>query len=157
GRSHVRLNLRGWSQKSDEWNDSMWYRLRYRVLASGQPAADGILALSTKADGVFDMRVVASNFALPGAPYRLRVYTQSVADRRPVAGIEVKAELESDSVDEADSKLTLRATTDARGFAQMEFKIPPTWTDSADIKVVGSKGQVVREADSDVSFRANWR
>src|SRR5262249_44034346 len=71
--------------------------------------------------------------------------------------IEVKAELESDSVDEADSKLTLRATTDARGFAQMEFKIPPTWTDSADIKVVGSKGQVVREADSDVSFRANWR
>jgi hypothetical protein len=156
GPNHVRLDLRGWKQKSNEWNDSIWYRLRYRIIvpAAQSPAAEGILALSTKADGIFDMRVVTSKNALPGKPLRVRIYTQSTADLRPMSGVAVRAELESD---DAESKLARVGLTDDRGFAQIEFNVPPTWTDSATVKVVASKGQVIREASEDVSFNALWR
>lgn len=156
GPNHVRLELRGWKQKSSEWNDSIWYRLRYRVTvpAAPSPVAEGTLALSTKADGVFDMRVVTSRNALPGKPLRVRIYTQSVADLRPMPGVAIRAELESD---DADSKLTRVGMTDARGVAQIEFNVPSTWTDSATVKVVASKGQLVREANEDVSLNALWR
>jgi MG2 domain/Carboxypeptidase regulatory-like domain/Macroglobulin domain MG3 len=156
GANRVRLELRGWKQKSNEWNDSIWYRLRYKVMvpAAQSPIAEGILALSTKADGVFDMRVVTSQNALPGKPLRVRIYTQSVSDLRPMPSVKVRAELEPD---DAENKLTRAGVTDARGFAQLEFNVPSTWTGSATVKVVASKGQVVREADEEVSFHALWR
>ena len=156
GTNHIRLELRGWKQKSEEWNDSIWYRLRYKVTVppANSPAAVGILALSTKADGIFDMRVVTSQNALPGKPLRVRIYTQSVADLHPMPSVQVRAELESD---DAENKLNRAGVTDARGYAQLEFNVPASWTDSATIKVIASKGQVVRETSEEVSFRALWR
>ena len=156
GTNHVGLELRGWKQRSEEWNDSIWYRLRYKVSipAAASPSTEGILALSSKADGVFDMRVVTSQNALPGRPLRVRIYTQSLADLSPMSGVEVRAELESD---DAESKLTAAGRTDARGFSQIEFNVPSTWTDSATVKVVASKGQVIREANEEISFHALWR
>src|SRR5215471_11720109 len=41
----------GWDQKSSEWNDTIWYRVRYRVMPRGGKAvAEGVLALAATAD-----------------------------------------------------------------------------------------------------------
>src|SRR5215471_16734052 len=60
GVNRVSAPFAGWDQKSSEWNDTIWYRVRYRVMPRGGKAvAEGVLALAATADGVFDLRVVA--------------------------------------------------------------------------------------------------
>lgn len=158
GLNQISVPLQGWTQKSDEWNDSIWYRVRYRVVPAqaGTAGAEGILALAAKGDGIFDVRVVASRRTVPGMPYRVRVYTQSLSTLQPLAGVQLSAELESD---DDDAILKLASVTNARGYAQIEFKVPSGegWGSSASLTVVARKGQVVRKATERVEFIARPR
>jgi hypothetical protein len=157
GMNQISIPLSGWTQKSDEWNDSIWYRVRYRVNPSQPGAApvEGILALVAKADGIFDLRVVASKYTVPGMPFRVRVYTQSLSTLLPMAGVQISAQLEGDE----DATLKLEAVTNSHGYAQFDFRVPSTedWGSSASLKVVARKGQVAREADDTVDFLAQPR
>ena len=153
GLNQISVPLSGWNQKSDEWNDSIWYRVRYRVVPSqtGATTVDGILALAAKADGIFDLRVVASKRTVPGMPFRVRVYTKSLSTLQPMGGVQLSAELESD---DDDGILKLASVTDSHGYAQLDFKVPSAegWGSSASLKVVARKGQVVRQATDTVNF-----
>jgi hypothetical protein len=153
GVNQISVPLRGWTQKPNEWNDSIWYRVRYRVIPSepGVATAEGTLGLAAKADGIFDLKIVASKRTIPGMPFRVRVYTQSLSNLLPMAGVQLSAQLESD---DEDAILKLDSITNSRGYAQFDFKIPVTeaWGSSATLKVVARKGQVVREANDTVEF-----
>jgi len=91
GVNEISVRLNGWTQKSDEWNDSIWYRVRYRVTPSqaGVTGTESVLALTAKADGLFDLRVVTSKRTVPGMPLRVRVYTQSLSTLLPMSGVKV--------------------------------------------------------------------
>lgn len=158
GLNQISVPLQGWTQKSSEWNDSIWYRVRYRVIPSqaGVATVEGILALAAKADGIFDLKIVASRRAVPGMPFRVRVYTQALSSLSPMAGVQLAAQLESD---EEDATLKLDSVTNTHGYAQFDFKIPVTeaWDSSATLKVVARKGQVVREANDTVDFDVHPR
>ncbi len=158
GLNQTPVPVSGWIQKSSEWNDSVWYRVRYHVTSSqaGAAAVEGILALAAKSDGLFDLRVVASKRTVPGMPYRVRVYARSLSTLLPLAAVHVSAQLESD---DDQSKLKLDSVTNSRGYAQFEFKIPSAegWGSSASLDVIARKGQVVREATDRVDFVAHWQ
>ena len=153
GLNQISVLLRGWTQKPNEWNDSIWYRVRYKVVPAqpGAATAEGILALAAKADGIFDLKIVASKRTVPGLPFRVRVYAQSLSNLLPMSGVQLSAQLESD---EEDVILKLDSVTNSRGYAQFDFKISITeaWGSSATLKVVARKGQVVREANDTVDF-----
>ena len=157
GLNQIAIPLNGWTQRSDEWNDAIWYRVRYRVIPSQTGAAhiEGILALASKADGMFNLRVVASRHTVPGMPFRVRVYTDSLSTLLPMAGVQISAQLEGDE----DATLKLEAVSNSHGYAQFDFKVPSAegWVSSASLKVVARKGQVVREADDTVDFVAHPR
>jgi len=158
GLNQISVPLRGWTQKPDEWNASIWYRVRYHVVPAqaGSAAAEGILGLAAKADGIFDLKIVASRRTVPGMPFRVRVYAQSLSLLLPMAGVQLSAQLESD---EEDAVLKLDSVTNIHGYAQFDFKIPMTeaWGSSATLTVVARKGQVVREANDTVDFDVHPR
>lgn len=157
GSNHVSLPFHGWTQNPSQGNESIWYRIRYSITPQNKASGPaGILSLAAKADGMFDLRVVASKQTAPGMPLRVRVYTRALNTLMPMAGVQISAQLE---FDDEDRTLKLTSVTNTRGLAQMEFKIPAekAWGSSASLTVTARRGQLVREATDSVNFIAHWK
>ncbi len=133
GKSETLIPLPLTARESDQ---QIWYRLRYRVHTAGGESS-GIIALSQICGFCFSM-TTSSTTVMPGRPARIAVYTGHPYTHKPVAGVLVKG-----SLDVGDKPIEAHATTDANGFATLEFAIPADADiDSSDVdaKIEGTKG-----------------
>src|ERR1051325_8501171 len=141
---------------AQERRELIWYRLRYRLTEAGT-LAEGIVSLSESPD-LFELRVVTSELAREGSLYHVRVNASHPITRQPAANVIVTGDLLLE--DDADRSVKLHATktTDNDGYALLDFHIPPrfpqfphtTQPAGGEVKLIGRKGTLVAEAESDV-------
>lgn len=127
-----------------------WYRLKYRI-----GAAEGIMSLSQMLRDLFELRIIAADNVLSGMTYRVRVRAINPFSDMPMAGVSVEAAASLDLEGDDDKKLKLAGTgqTDTDGFAVIDLTIPvgPKLDGDGEIKVVGQKDGIVREATEDLN------
>lgn len=130
-------------------DDLAWYRLRYRAGNS-----TGTISLSQLISDLFELRIIASYNILSGMTYRVRVRAINPFTGQPAAGVMVETAVELDLAGEGEQKLKLNGSgeTDADGFAIVDFTIPAETNldDNGEIKVVGRKNGIVREAEEEL-------
>ncbi len=114
----------------------LWYRVRYRLLSGGKPAASGLVALGAIAPGMFELRIAHAGKALPDQDYRVRVHAGNPVTRKPVSAVEIRGELGFDTV---DKNVVLTHATNSSGDAVLLFHIPPGVTDGGSVTVEGKK------------------
>jgi hypothetical protein len=130
----------------------LWYRLRYTVTVTPDPAAaaEGIISVGEITPDLFELHVAAPA-ALADEPrrYAIRVRAIHPVTARPVAGVTVQASLDL-GTGNGKPVQSKPALTDARGFATLDLTIDrPFDPDDADLTVTGKKGISSAEAESD--------
>ena len=131
-------------------SDIAWYRLHYRLGESS-----GIVSMSQLIKDLFELRVIGSNSLLAGMKYRVRVQAVNPFNGAPAAGVSLAATVDLGLAGDNDQSLKLDSTgtTDHDGYAVMDFEIPVEAKLSRDgeIKVIGKKNWIEREARDDLS------
>ncbi|PYS48774.1 MAG: hypothetical protein DMF68_12140, partial [Acidobacteria bacterium] len=133
------------------------YRLRYSIkdfARTDEKPIVGVISLSEITPDIFDVRVVASEFAREASRYTVRVRAAHPVTGLGIAGVGVEAQIEIDNED-GKPATTLKASgiTDAEGCATLVFNLPNgIKAESADIKVTARHGTVVQKADDTVHF-----
>ena len=136
-------------------SDTPWFRLRYRITsdeASGKAFAPvtGIISLSEMASEMFELHVIASEFAVPGKPYRAQIRASHPVTAQPVAGVRITSELKFDN--DAEDKFASSGTTDRNGFASLNFNLPKTLKpEDGTLTVTGKLGEYLQEAEFDLN------
>ncbi len=135
----------------------LWYRLRYRISATDQSAADpdavsGVISLSEITPDIFRLLVSAPEEAGKELKYTIRVRTLHPLTGNPVGGVNAQAQMDYEEGDD-QRKLKSTSVTNSDGEALLEFKLPNALrTDEAEIKVVAERGGFYQEAEEDISF-----
>jgi hypothetical protein len=138
--------------------DLLWRRLRYAVEAN-RATASGIVSLSEIMPELFELRVAAFKEIYAGMLYQARVRAFHPINYKPIADVEISAELKLDvetPAENDDDELIIKTfgKTDAEGFALLEFQIPPTvkFSDnySGRIEVKGRKNGLTGNADDNL-------
>ncbi len=138
-------------------SDTPWFRLKYRLTsdeASGKAFAPltGIISLSEMASEMFELHVIASDFAVPGKPYRAQVRALHPVTARPVAGVRITSELKFDN--DAEDKFAESGATDRNGFASLSFNLPKTLKpEDGTLTVTGKLGEYTQEAEFDLNVQ----
>lgn len=138
-------------------DDIGWFRLRYSVKTkNGNLQTAGIISLSEIIKDIFELRVTAAENVFAGMNYRVRARAVHPFTNAPIQNVKIAGELALDvDTDENEDKLKLsaEATTDADGFAILEFNIPVETKLEYDgeLKVTGSKYGIVREIEQDLN------
>jgi A-macroglobulin TED domain/Alpha-2-macroglobulin family/Carboxypeptidase regulatory-like domain/MG2 domain/A-macroglobulin receptor binding domain/Macroglobulin domain MG3/Type II secretion system (T2SS), protein G len=161
----VPLDLPFSALTESERKEFPWYRLRYRVApaaeAGGVAALEGVVSLSEAMPDLFELRVVSPSKARGGSTLRARVRTDNPATGRPVRGVSVAGELrlDSDSGGKKPGALKAEGTTDADGFAVLDFRLPAgvESDDDIDLRVTARRGALVEEAKASVSVEEQPR
>src|SRR5207253_10770404 len=103
GVTKVRLPLAFNFNKLQESNrsESLWYRLRYAVIADGAvddhaTGAEGVISLSEIMPDLFGLRVSAARRAREGMRYRMRVQATHPITQLPVRGVQLAGEIDLD-------------------------------------------------------------
>ncbi|MGA9043157.1 MAG: alpha-2-macroglobulin family protein [Terriglobales bacterium] len=147
GRSLIKLSLPRPAIPLVADNDPvLWYRVRYRLLLNDKQAASGVVALGAIAPDMFELRIAHADKALPDQSYRVRIHAANPVTRKPVSGVEVRGELEFDSV---DKRAVITHTTNSSGDAVLLFRIPGAVTDGGSINVEARKRDQTRKEDFD--------
>ncbi len=136
-------------------SDTPWFRLRYRLTfdeASDKTFAPltGIISLSEMASEMFELHVIASEFAVPGKIYRAQVRALHPVTAQPVGGVRITSELKFDN--DAEDKFAESGTTDRNGFASLNFNLPKTLKpEDGTLTVTGKLGEYTQEAEIDLN------
>jgi len=145
-RYRVEMPLGGLLKTVD--NGFLWYRVRYSLGESR-----GILSLSELVKDIFEVRVAAAHFVKAGQNYRVRVRTFDSKNELPVRKVSVQGTLNLDidtdsDNDDAEIVVTANGTTDRKGFAVLDFKVPDgARLDDAELTVIGRKNGIVAEVE----------
>jgi hypothetical protein len=130
--------------------DIAWYRLRYRV---GETT--GTISMSQLVKDLFELRVIATDNLLAGMTYRARILAVDPINGSPAAGVDLSSTVDLELAGDRDDHLKLNSTgtTDADGFAFMDFAIPVNARLDGDgeISVIGKKNGLEREARQDLN------
>lgn len=131
--------------------DISWFRLRYQI-----GDTRGIISLSQIVKDIFEIRVIATGDIMTGMTYRNRIRATSPFTNQPIQGVKVIASLNLEQKDETKINLTAQGETDSDGFVNLEFQIPVEANlDDGELKVVGRKNGIVREANEDLRTLGN--
>jgi len=160
----ARLNIAGnevtvpvsrWlKQLAHDTNELLWYRLRYSV----QPAHENdfeqignVVSLSEITPDIFTVDLATARYAQPGASYRLRVKTAHPQTAKPVAGINIEAQIKFEGNDRPDAVLKQTARTDGSGFATIDFQIPTNVEgDEGEMEITAKRGVLSETVKGDV-------
>ena len=145
------LSLRN---QSDNARELLWYRLHYSVTTvSGSdfdPIAN-VVSLSEITPDVFNVSVATARKAQPGSAYRVRVKTAHPLTAKPVAAVNVEAQIKFDGTKRPDVILKQTSRTDANGFATIDFQIPRQLEDDeGEIVITATRGIVSETTKADV-------
>lgn len=150
GRNSLKFELPIGDMRSSAENDIAWYRLQYKI---GDSA--GIISMSQLIGDLFELRISATDSLMAGMNYRVRVRAVNPFDDKPAVGVNVDINVELDLRGEGDKKLRLSGTgeTGTDGFATVDILIPreAVLDDDGEIKVVGQRNGIVREAEEDLN------
>ncbi|HYP00335.1 MAG TPA: MG2 domain-containing protein [Pyrinomonadaceae bacterium] len=146
----------------------LWYRLRYEIAPSvadalrlvDSPPSKGIISLSEITPDLFELRVSAASRADAGQLYRVRVRATHPLTSRPVGGVAIAAAIEFDAPEAEQDNVVLKlsGTTNAEGYATLDFKLPPRIADDdGELTVTGRRGDVVERAWDDIDFSRTTR
>ena len=131
-------------------NETLWLRLRYRIAPDPvsnktfAPVA-GILSLSEITPDIFELGVTASEFPMAGKLYRAHVRALHPITARPVAGVELTAELKFDNDREDSFKAS--GVTNSRGYAMLDFNLPRDLiAEDGTLKIKAARGEFKQEA-----------
>lgn len=131
-------------------DDITWYRVRYSI-----GDAQGIVSVSQLLRDLFELRIISSDNLFSGMSYRMRIRAVNPFSEVPAAGVAVEVNVSLDLKGEDDKKLELKGsgTTDVDGFSVIDFAIPPEaqLDDDGEIKVIGRKNGLVREAEEEIN------
>ena len=142
GRSLIKLSLPRPAIPVVADNDPvLWYRVKYRLLLDNKQAASGVVALGAIAPDMFELRIAHADKALPDQSYRVRIHAANPVTRKPVSSVEVRGELEFDSV---DKRTVITQTTNSSGDAVLLFRIPGAVTDGGSVNVEARKRDQTR-------------
>ncbi|HEU5459650.1 MAG TPA: MG2 domain-containing protein, partial [Pyrinomonadaceae bacterium] len=146
-----------------ERSNILWQRLRYRLMEEGKayPArvvSEGVISLSEITPDLFDVRVAAAEMIREGNRYQARTQATNPITRKPIANVRIEGELTLQEGDDKDVKVRASKTTDAKGYALLDFALPPRFPQfphklqpaGGELRVVGTKGALVSEAGGDV-------
>jgi uncharacterized protein YfaS (alpha-2-macroglobulin family) len=137
----------------------LWYRLRYRITPLRTASApvgpiEGVISLSEITPDFFDLRVSAPYYARESALCHARVRAVHPISQKPVAGVNVTAEIKFDE----DESVKASGVTGPDGYAAIVFNMPPKITsDEADLKITARLGDFDREAESEINFDRDAR
>ncbi|HBB96878.1 MAG TPA: hypothetical protein DC054_15980 [Blastocatellia bacterium] len=141
---------------ADDTREFLWYRLRYSitpVASSDFDEISNVVSLSQITPDLFDLSIATARKAHAGSSYRLRVKTAHPLTSKPVAGIDIQAQIKFDASNRAGIVLRQMARTDASGFATVDFQIPrDVADDEGKIEVTASRGVLSRTAEADVEI-----
>ena len=123
-----------------------WYRLRYRFEADQNRVLSGLVALSTIAPDVYELRIAHPDKALPGHLFEVRIHAANPVTRKAIAGVQVRGRMEFDS---ADKPIAWAHATNSSGDAVVAFRIPAEATDGGSVTIEAHKGDQIRKQDFD--------
>ncbi|HSP64282.1 MAG TPA: MG2 domain-containing protein, partial [Pyrinomonadaceae bacterium] len=161
GASAVAIPIALWlsGKAVTDTRELLWYRLRYRITPLVPAQFDqlsGLISLSEITPDIFALSVATPGKAQEGSTYRLRVQAAHPMTSRPVAGVNIDAQIKFDGYDHDDIVLKQSARSDASGFATLDFQIPRgVKDDEGDIKVTGRRGLLTESAESEVNIDRN--
>lgn len=136
-------------------SDTPWFRLRYRITSDEEPRkpfapVTGIISLSEMAQEMFELHVIASDFAVPGKLYRAQVRALHPVSAQPVAGVRITGELKFDN--DAEDKFTASGITDRSGLASLSFNLPQNLKlEDGTLGVTGKLGEYTQETEFDLN------
>ena len=140
-------------------SDTPWFRLKYRITSDEEPRkpfapVTGIISLSEMAQEMFELHVIAADFAVPGKLYRAQVRALHPVNARPIAGVRITSELKFDN--DAKDKFTASGITDRSGLVSLSFNLPQSLKLASDVSlsVKGKLGEYSQETDFDLR---NWQ
>ncbi len=136
-----------------------WYRLRYSITADTGPAAPPVLAagmISLNQLGtpdLFELHVAAPQFTREGQTIHARVRATHPLTGRAAPGVKVAGEFTFDGPDGDDVALKAASTTDADGYAVLDFALPPTIADDeGELNITAQRGDFEQAAEQDIQF-----
>ncbi|MBC7797749.1 MAG: hypothetical protein H7Z37_12825, partial [Pyrinomonadaceae bacterium] len=127
------------------------WRLRYRV-TTANGSMNGTLAVSQIAPDVFEIQAVHSKFTKENQRYIVQTQALQTMSSRGVSGVQMNGTVTIERKND-DAPIIIKATntTDAEGYAVLEFQLPPKLgDDDVNLKIVGTKNGFVREAENDI-------
>ncbi|HYX28246.1 MAG TPA: MG2 domain-containing protein, partial [Pyrinomonadaceae bacterium] len=140
--------------RSDNARELLWYRLNYSITPIFGSAFDpitNVVSLSEITPDLFNVSVATARKAQPGSAYRVRVKTAHPLTAKPVAAVNVTAQIKFDGTERPDVILKQTARTDANGFATIDFQIPrQVEGDEGEIVVTATHGIVSETSKEDV-------
>src|SRR5262249_4044759 len=102
-------------------NESMWYRVRYRIDSSIGDAR-GVLGIATHSPDAFELRVAAPTSVAVGERTRVTAVATTLATHKPVAGVVITSPMgEGSAVTGADGAAQLEVTPN--GAISLEAKL----------------------------------
>jgi len=135
-----------------EEDQALWYRLHYRVIpdASGTSPVDGLISISEITPDLFELRIVGPAKATPGSRFTTKVLARHPVTHRPLKGVQVKGLITISGSGDDDVSLTSSGSTDATGYADLNFKLPSELEDDElELKIEGTLGLVTVKAEHD--------
>src|SRR6185369_5699375 len=145
------------SKLKDEDRRVLWHRLHYRVSKEDptDSIAEGIISLSEITPDLFELRVAAAEYAREGRRYKSRVVVGHPVTHKPAANVRIDGDLTLQDDGDRGLKLHNSKTTDADGYAMLEFEMPKRFPQfphtlqpaGGELKVVGKRGAFVAEAE----------
>ncbi|HXM34123.1 MAG TPA: MG2 domain-containing protein, partial [Pyrinomonadaceae bacterium] len=141
---------------TDESNQLLWYRLRYRLRpifsqpTSFDPSA-GLISLSQITPDIFELRVAAPQYVRDGVPYQVRAYAAHPITGHPVKDVSIAADLKFEGDNKKDFVAKQVATTGAEGYATFDFLLPrDIESDEGELKIAARRGLLLQEAQLDI-------
>jgi hypothetical protein len=144
--------------KETERTQFLWYRLRYLVTPkvsqhTAEQRSAGIISLSNITPGIFEVRIIASEYAREGARYTARLRAAHPITGHAVEGVRVEAQVKIEEDEKQPVILKSNGITDADGYATLDFDLPRgIKTDGAEIKVTAQRGQFFQMATDTINF-----
>ncbi len=154
------LPLKSRDLSPDEESKILWYRLHYRITpeASGTAVAavEGVISLSEITPDLFELRVAGSGYARPGMRYQAQVRATHPVNHRPASGVLVRGAIKvSDDHSDEQTSLTSSATTNRKGFATLEFRLPAdSNADDMEVTIEGTRGLLTVKAEKEIQIFA---
>ncbi len=137
----------------------MWYRLRYSITADAGPAAPPVLAAGVislnqlDTPDLFELHVAAPQFTREGQTIRARARATHPLTGRAAPGVKVAGAFTFDSPDGDDVVLKAAGTTDADGYAALDFALPATIADDeGELNITARRGDFEQAAEQDIQF-----
>jgi hypothetical protein len=153
---HLSLSPSFKGANQEELEKFLWYRLRYSVTPVSDGSApvapaEGFISLSQITPSFFELRVIASSLASSGANYTARVRATHPVLLHPVGGVSVVAKMDFETEDAAI--ITATGTTDADGYAALNFTLPrEVRSEEAELKLFARLDDFTQEAEKDIRF-----